>query len=90
MEETSWNEGLVMSMFTEEAANRILNISWPSFVCNVKLLWEGNKTWMFLVKICFDLNYYISERAAPGCGRSFKSSIFMLDLKCSRGEFLQE
>lgn len=51
-----WDEDLVRNIFTEEAANRIMELRWPNFECNDKLMWKGLKPGSFSVRSYFDTN----------------------------------
>lgn len=51
-----WNVELVKSLFTEEVANYILNVSWSNFVCKDKLLWQGIRVCGFSVGRCLEMN----------------------------------
>lgn len=43
--------------------NYILDIKWPTLICEDKLIWKGNSDGRFSVKNCFQLNFANEEKS---------------------------
>lgn len=57
-----WNKNLVDRIFPEETARYILNMVWPNFHCDDKLLWCGDKFGRFLVHSSYLVNTVQQEK----------------------------
>lgn len=59
---SGWDEDLVRNIFTEETAKCILELRWPNFECNDKLMWKGLNQRSFSVGSCYETNSVDPQR----------------------------